>query len=94
MQGRTRTHTSSSVGSTIVPAPVAYAASMARTKRRPLLADLRQNAVVSLDQLEPFLSRVSLASYEAVYATLGAAAVDSDALEACLDADMFSFDAA
>ena len=69
-----------------VPAPIAAST---RTKRRPLLGDLRQSAVSSLDQLEPFLSRVSLASYEAVYATLGATAVDVDALEACLDADMF-----
>ena len=62
---------------------------MPSRRRRPLLADLRQSSVTSLDQLEPFLTRVSLASYEAVYATLGAPAVDTDALEGCIEADMF-----
>jgi hypothetical protein len=57
-----------------------------RPKRRPMLCDVRAATVTTLDALEPFFSRVSMASYEAVYAN---ADVDWAAVEASIEQDMF-----
>jgi hypothetical protein len=54
--------------------------------RRPLLLHLRQARIESLAVLEPFFARVSLATFEAVYAS---EPVDWQAVEASIERDMF-----
>ena len=57
------------------------------TKRKPLLHHLRQgHRIKSIDALEPFFSRISLANYESVYA---GRPVDHDLILASIEGDIF-----
>lgn len=64
-------------------------------KRRPMLHDVKR--MERVEELRPFLSHVSLAIYEALYATAGGSVapsyqVDMDAVEESLLRDMFDGD--
>lgn len=54
--------------------------------RRPMLNEVRQGSIKSLDELERFFARISLSAYESVYAS---SIVDFEALESSIDADLF-----
>ena len=56
------------------------------TLRKPLLYELRQSRIDSFAQLEPFFSRVSLATYEKLYVGGG---IDWESVEIGIRGDLF-----
>lgn len=60
---------------------------LSRNMRRPLLGDVR--AITSIRELGPFFASVSIQAFEGVYASIGGANVDWDAVERGLLTEIF-----